>query len=112
MVNMNIHHKKFRKLCFVSSNSQKALEVQMILELPVYTKSIELKELQSMDIEEVVRQKATDAFAQTKKPVIVDDVGLYIQAWNGFPGPFVKHLISSGGCNLLWKMMHEEKNRN
>jgi XTP/dITP diphosphohydrolase len=52
-----------------------------------------------------------EAFRQIKKPVIVDDVGFYISAWNGFPGPLVKWLLKSGGSALILKMLLNEVDR-
>ncbi len=102
-----------KKLYFVSSNKTKVLEAQHILGFPVTVASIDLPELQDSDIEVIVRQKALDAFEKIGEPVLVDDVGFYIDAWNGFPGPFIKFLTkaSSNDTFLLEKLMVHETNR-
>src|SRR5579872_2429448 len=99
------------KLFFASSNVSKYREAQHILGFPLHIYSVDLPEIQELDIEKIVKQKVIDAYHQIKKPVIVDDVGVYISAWNGFPGPLLKFLIQSGGNTLALKMLGDEKNR-
>jgi XTP/dITP diphosphohydrolase len=98
-------------LHFVTSNKGKATEAQMILGVPVQITELELPEIQSLDLEAIVREKVTYAFRKMHQPVFVDDVGLFISAWNGFPGPFIKFLLRAGGNELLLQMMTQEKNR-
>ncbi|MCH8163032.1 MAG: non-canonical purine NTP pyrophosphatase, partial [Proteobacteria bacterium] len=45
------------------------------------------------------------------KPLFVDDVGFFVEAWNGFPGPFVKYLCEVAGNEGLLRMMKDETNR-
>jgi len=45
------------------------------------------------------------------KPLFVDDVALHIEAWNGFPGPFIKHLLEAVGSEGIVKMMKDETKR-
>ncbi len=99
------------KLYFVSSNEMKVREAQLILGFPIEIVSLDLPEIQDSDIEIIVKQKAIDAYSKIKKPVIVDDVGFYVDAWNGFPGPLVKYLIIAGGNVLLLKMLGNDTNR-
>jgi XTP/dITP diphosphohydrolase len=99
------------KLHFVTSNKGKAGEAQMILGLPIEITSLDLPEIQSLDLEEIVREKVIHAYEKIKEPVFVDDVGLFVNAWNGFPGPFIKFLIEAGGNELLLKMMSSVSDR-
>jgi len=101
-----------KELCFVTSNENKAKEAEAILDLPIKIVNKEIKEIQSLNLEEVVRQKATDAYKEIKKPLFVEDVGIYVEAWNGFPGPFTRYLLESGGPDLFLRMMEHEQNRN
>ncbi len=97
-------------LVFVTGNASKAKEAQQILGVPVIVQTLELNEIQSLDLDDIARKKAEDAYRIVQKPLIVDDVGLYISAWNRFPGPFIKYLLAEGGNELLLKMLHREKN--
>jgi XTP/dITP diphosphohydrolase len=99
------------ELYFVTNNENKIREAEEILQIPVKIFRSELNEIQSMDLKEIVSDKVKNAYKLIKKPVIVDDVGVYIRAWNGFPGPFIKFLQKSGDNPLILKMMKEEENR-
>jgi XTP/dITP diphosphohydrolase len=99
------------KLYFVSGNEGKIKEAEAILEMPIEIAKIDLDEIQEMDIEKIVQKKAAAAFEIVKKPLIVDDAGLYIDTWKGFPGPFVKFINQTGGNELLLQMMQAETNR-
>lgn len=100
-----------KQLCFVTGNVDKAKEAQEILGFPLEIAKVEIDEIQDTDIEKIAFKKAKDAFAVLQKPLIVDDAGLYINAWNGFPGPFVKHLAKAGGNELILRLMQTEANR-
>lgn len=102
-----------KKLIFVTGNKDKAKEAQEILGFPIEVVQIEIEEIQDLDIEKVVLRKAQDAFAIIKKPLIVEDVGVYVKAWNGFPGPFIKflHLAGKGNYELLIRMLKGEEDR-
>jgi len=77
-------------ITLVTGNKDKQKEIEAILEMPLTIQSIDLKEIQSMSLEEVVRAKAAEAYAQLQRPLIVEDVSFEIEALNGFPGPLVK----------------------
>lgn len=99
------------ELYFVSSNEGKIIEAQHILGFPLKIAKLSLHEIQSLDVEEIVRIKAEDAYRQIQQPLLVDDAGMYIEAWNGFPGPFIKFVSDAGGPDLLLQMMRSETNR-
>src|SRR6185295_11446858 len=39
---------------------------------------------------EIIKHKLNTAYAKFKQPVLVDDVSVYFDALNGFPGPYMK----------------------
>ncbi|HRN96447.1 MAG TPA: RdgB/HAM1 family non-canonical purine NTP pyrophosphatase [Candidatus Levybacteria bacterium] len=98
-------------LVFVTGNKNKVKEAQSILEIPIEIADIDVQEIQDLDVEKVVHKKAESAYQIVKKPLIVDDAGLYIEAWNGFPGALVKHLHVSNGLETINKWLSLEKNR-
>lgn len=49
--------------------------------------------------------KARNAFAAVKQPLIVDDTGLYFQAFENFPGPFPKRVFSELGFQGILKKL-------
>jgi non-canonical purine NTP pyrophosphatase (RdgB/HAM1 family) len=98
-------------LVFVTGNEGKVKEAQAILGQTVKIVKMDIDEVQSLDIEYIVKRKAQDAYKKLQKPLLVDDAGLFIDAWNDFPGALVKFIDLSGGNELLLKMMAGEKNR-
>ncbi len=101
-----------KKLLFATGNKEKVEELQTILEIPLEFAEVDIEEVQSMDLEYVARRKAEEAFRILGKPVIVDDVGVFIEAWGGFPGPFVKFLFLHLGNKRLLDLLKDERNRN
>jgi len=77
-------------ITFVTGNKAKVRDTQKILGIPLSIADIDLDEIQEIDVEKVTLHKVEQAYQLIKQPVIVDDVGLYIDAWNGFPG----HLLN------------------
>ncbi len=102
-----------RRIVFVTGNKDKVEEAKKILQHPLDIAEIDLDEIQSLDIYKIVEKKAQAAFGKLKQPLIVEDVGVYLDAWNGFPGPLVKflHEAGNGGYELLLKMLGSEKNK-
>lgn len=90
---------------FVSSNAGKAREVAAILGHPLERLEADVPEIQALDVSEVVREKATAAYALAGRPVLVEDTGLYIAALNGLPGALVKWFLATVGpagiCAML-----------
>ena len=77
-------------ITLVTGNAEKKKEIEAILGIPLAIASIDLPEIQSMDLEEVARAKADTAFARLQRPIIIDGVSFEVEAMNGFPGPLVK----------------------
>ncbi|MBN2331297.1 MAG: RdgB/HAM1 family non-canonical purine NTP pyrophosphatase [Candidatus Aenigmarchaeota archaeon] len=87
-------------LLFITGNRMKAEEVKEILAgfgIAVEQRSLDIGEIQEKDAEPVAREKARHAFSMVKKPLIVEDTGLYIRAMNGYPGTLIKHFFESIG---------------
>jgi non-canonical purine NTP pyrophosphatase (RdgB/HAM1 family) len=99
------------ELVFVTSNENKVKEAQAILGFSVEIASLEIDEIQTLDVEDVARHKAQKAFEKVKKPLIVDDAGLYVEAWEGFPGSFVKFVQKTAGLDVINKWLDTENNR-
>ena len=91
---------------FVTGNPNKAREVGEILNLPIqFVQVAGLFEVQSPDLDVVVRNKAQQAYESLQSPVMVEDSGLLFHAWNGLPGALVKWFEESVGCDGMLKMM-------
>src|SRR5207237_9613665 len=64
-----------------------------------------LRERQALDPSEIVAFKARTAYERLARPVLVEDSGLAIHAWSGFPGALVKWLEKSAGLETLARML-------
>lgn len=66
---------------------------------------IELDEVQSLDMKEVVKNKLHQAYAEVQRPVLVEDVGLEFVAFGRLPGTlirwFLEELSHEELCRLL-----------
>lgn len=78
---------------FITGNQQKADYLARYLELPVDHVKLDLDEIQSMDLKEIVGHKVRQAYDHIKSPVIVEDVSLEFEALGGLPGPFIKFFV-------------------
>jgi non-canonical purine NTP pyrophosphatase (RdgB/HAM1 family) len=75
-----------------------------LLGLPLDHVKLNLDEIQSTELREIIEHKARRAYEIIKRPVLVDDVGLFLTALDGLPGPFVKFFVEAGTekiCRLL-----------
>jgi XTP/dITP diphosphohydrolase len=70
------------------------------------------KETQSDNINEIAQDSAIDAFNQCNIPLIVEDAGLFIDALEGFPGPYSAYVyktIQNRGILKLMEALHNRK---
>jgi XTP/dITP diphosphohydrolase len=88
----------------VTSRPEKAEEARR-LGIAVERVDLDLPEPQALDPGEIVDAKARAAFARLDRPVLVEDSGLQVAAWNGFPGALVKWLETSAGVAALPRML-------
>lgn len=96
---------------FVTGNENKYEEAKKILGIELDFLKINMNEIQSDDIYEIVKEKAKTAYNIIKKPVIVEDVGFYLECLNGFPGPLIKNLISSIGAKGIYELVKNYKEK-
>lgn len=99
---------------FVTRNSLKVEVAKNSLSkygINVEQLNIDTPEIQSTNTEEVVKYSVKFAAEKTQKPVIKVDVGLHIEALNGFPGPFVKFINQWLNADQLSKLFKGEKNK-
>jgi non-canonical purine NTP pyrophosphatase (RdgB/HAM1 family) len=56
---------------------------------------LDLPEIQSLDIRQILRAKAEEAWRRLGRPLVVEETGLYLAAMGGFPGPLVKWMLEA-----------------
>lgn len=105
------------KAIFVTTNEHKRREVQRILGVELEGAALgdrDAPEVQSLDFEEVATAKALaarEALGRPGHPVLVEDSGVVIRAWNGLPGPLTKLFLSAVGNEGLLRMLAGEEDR-
>ncbi len=92
-------------LVYMTGNPRKAERLSLHLKRPVRHIKMDLPEIQSLDVEEVVRHKADAAYSIVGEPVLVEDYSLRFFALGHLPGPlikwFTKSLTMQQICDLI-----------
>lgn len=89
---------KLSDLVVVSTNPGKIAEINSILGTNHKVSKLDIPEIQSLSLDEVITAKAKAAFERIKKPVLVTDISLEIEALGNLPGPFVKFFLMKLGA--------------
>ena len=85
-------------LLFVTGNPGKLAEARRLAGAAIESIAVDLPEIQSLDFEEVLHEKARSAWAAVGRPLVVEEAGLELAAWNGFPGPLVRWMLDAVGA--------------
>ena len=90
------------ELYFVSNNLHKYSEIKSmsndkIIGLDLKFCKQDIIEIQDEKIEKIAIEKAKSAYTIVKKPIIIEDDGLFIKSLNGFPGQYSKFILKSIG---------------
>lgn len=93
------------ELTFITGNAAKAEQLGRHLEHPVAHKKLDLLEIQSLDLREIVEHKAKEAHKKIGGVVLVEDTALTFKALGRLPGPLIKwfltELDNEGLCKIL-----------
>ncbi len=63
------------------------------------------------DLRTVAAKGARAAYRAADGPVIVDDAGLFIDGFEGFPGPYSSYVEDTLGVERVWRMTEPEDDR-
>lgn len=99
---------KLEDLVVITTNKNKLAEINHILGTNHQVYKIDIPEIQSLDLDEVITHKAKDAYAKIKKPVMVEDISLEIKALNGLPGTFIKFFLHTLGTEGTVKLVSDQ----
>lgn len=97
---------------FITGNQHKADYLSKLLGIPLEHQKINLDEIQSVSLDEIVTHKVKQAYETAGRPVLVEDVSLGFTALGGLPGPFIKFFVEAeDGLEKLCRMLDgfEEK---
>lgn len=100
------------KPVFITGNADKAAYLAQHLGVDLEHQKVDLDEIQSTSLEEIVEHKVRQAYDVVGKPVLVEDVALGFDALNGLPGPFIKFFVDTpDGLEKLCRILDTLKNR-
>jgi XTP/dITP diphosphohydrolase len=99
---------KGRVVFFATGNVHKFDEARNLLAkigIAVSMLKVKGEELQSDSLVEIAQASAREAFNRCCLPVIVEDAGLFIEALNGFPGPYAAYVYKTIGNKGVLELM-------
>ena len=102
-----------KQIIFLTGNINKLQEIkQMIpknINLTIINRKIDLDEIQSASVEDVISKKIKDAYKKIKKPLFCEDTGLYIKNLNNFPGALIKFYFEALGSKKITQISGRSK---
>ena len=100
------------QLTFITGNAGKAKYLSDYFHMPMEHLKLDLREIQSVDLKEVVEDKAKRAYKIIKSPVLVEDVALTFKALKALPGPLIKWFLETLGNEGLCRLLDGFDDRN
>jgi XTP/dITP diphosphohydrolase len=103
-----------KAIFFATNNINKFNEARMVFaeyKTAVGMLRVKTLEIQSESLEEIAKTSVIDAFKRCHLPVIVEDAGLFVDALNGFPGPYAAYVYKTIGNSGMIKLMENIEDR-
>ena len=97
---------------FVTHSVEKHLEAQRILGHAIERHALNLPEIQHVDIEPVSLFKVRAAYEALRRPVMIEDTGLFIEEWHGLPGALIRWFEERVGVTGICEMLAHASSRN
>ncbi len=101
-------------IIFVTSNQNKFVEAQSILKRA----GVALEqyphrpiEIQSSSLQEIAHHSCEQVLREIKRPLFVEDAGMFIYHFNGFPGPYSSYALHTIRNPGILKLMKGVKDR-
>jgi non-canonical purine NTP pyrophosphatase (RdgB/HAM1 family) len=98
-------------LTFITGNLAKVDWLQRYINIPINHQKLDIAEIQSLDLEEVVKQKTSEAFKQLQIPLLVEDTALRFNATGKLPGPLIKWFLEELGTDGLCRLLDSYDDR-
>jgi XTP/dITP diphosphohydrolase len=100
---------------FATGNINKFNEARKILSqhgLAVGMLKLKGEEIQSESLKEIAQTSVKNAYGRCRLPIFVEDAGLFINALEGFPGPYAAYAYHTIHNTGILKLMETIQNRN
>jgi len=108
------HFSKDKVVFFATRNLHKFNEARYVLaDFKIATAMLRVGaiELQDDNIENIAKTSVIDASNKTNLSLIVEDAGLFIEALNGFPGPYSSYVYQTLGTKGVLQLMERVEKR-
>ena len=102
------------KIILVTGNMKKLISARQFLEpygIEVDNVKMDTTEIQSDSIEEIAAFSAKEASDKLKCTVLKNDTGFFIEALDGFPGPYTHYVMERIDTDGILKLMKGKTNR-
>jgi XTP/dITP diphosphohydrolase len=97
-------------LRYVTTNAGKVREAESYLgDGAVAQLDFDYTEIQADELGPIAARGAREAYREAGEPVLVDDAGLFVEALDGFPGPYSSYVEDTLGIDRVWRMVREEE---
>jgi XTP/dITP diphosphohydrolase len=99
---------------FVTGNKAKYAEASRVADrFGVRLKQLPLGkiEIQADDLQEIAGFAAKQACQATRRPVVAEDSGFFVDALGGFPGPYSSYVYKTVGNDGILRLMRSDDNR-
>ncbi len=102
-----------RELYYVTGNVGKFEEVKDFMarvgsNIDLKRVDLDLAEMQTLDHEGVAVDKAKQAWRAVQRPLLVDDAGVYFDAYHRFPGTLTKFVYEGIGFKGMLKLTEDD----
>ncbi len=94
-----------KDVVYITGSQKKAEYFAKLIGFEVGHVKVDLDEIQSLDLHEVVRHKLRQAYKQVNRPVLVEDVSLEFPALGRLPGTFIKWFQEELSHEQLCRML-------
>ncbi|MBD3355375.1 non-canonical purine NTP pyrophosphatase [Candidatus Woesearchaeota archaeon] len=102
------------KIYFVTTNKHKFSEVSHLLKdysFELEQLDVEYDENHDLGMEEISKRAAKQLADELNKPIVLEDTGLFFEAYKGFPGPLPKFVIKTLNFKGIFKLLDGESRK-
>ncbi|WP_313693701.1 non-canonical purine NTP pyrophosphatase [Halorarum halobium] len=95
-------------LRYVTTNEGKVREAREYLGDDVAQLEFDYTEVQADDLGPIAAHGAREAYRHAGEPVLVDDAGLFVDGFDGFPGPYSAFVEHTLGVDTVQRLVARE----
>ncbi|WP_049986371.1 non-canonical purine NTP pyrophosphatase [Halobellus rufus] len=94
-------------LRYVTTNAGKVREAREYLD-GVEQLDYDYTEVQAAELGPIAARGAREAYRHAGEPVLVDDAGLFVEGFDGFPGPYSAYVEDTLGVETVQRLVERE----